>query len=94
MIFYFVQFVFKNLERSIKSKFSEKSLNTLKIVSQVLDYLLPIALGMLIYYSWQKKGISSIVFFGVFMIMKIIDIIRNKKKRQNEAIPNKSDIIE
>jgi hypothetical protein len=40
---------------------------------------LPIALGIVIYYTWQRDGISAIAFFGAFLIFQIIEIVRKEK---------------
>lgn len=44
-----------------------------------MDYILPVALGMIIYHSWQEQGISAIGFFGAFLILQIINIVRKVK---------------
>ena len=72
-------YVFINSTNFIKSKLSDKSLKRFTIIGKVIDYILPIALGMMIYYSWQKNGTSAIVFFGTFLIMKIVDIVKKEK---------------
>ena len=76
---YLIGLVFKNVTNRIKSKLSEKSLNNIRIFGKVMSYLIPIALGMLIYYTWQRDGSSAAAFFGAFLIFQIIEIVRNEK---------------
>ncbi|WMI70039.1 hypothetical protein [Mangrovimonas sp. YM274] len=70
---------FQNITNRIKSKMSDKSLNNFRIFGKVMNYLMPIALGMVIYYTWQRDGISALVFFGGFLIFQIIEIVRKEK---------------
>lgn len=70
---------FQNIKNRIKSKMSEKSLNNFRIFGKVMNYLMPIALGMVIYYTWKRNGISALVFFGAFLIFQIIEIVRKEK---------------
>ncbi len=74
---------FQKIANRIKSKLSEKSLNTFRIFGKVLNYLMPIALGMVIYYTWQRDGNSALVFFGAFLIFQIIEIVRKEKTGYN-----------
>ena len=79
VLFYFLGLLFKTIIAEIKTRLTEKSLLTLKIIGTILDYLLTIALGMILYYSWRENNISAIGFFGAFLILQIINIPRNEK---------------
>lgn len=76
---YLIGLVFKNVTNRIKSKLSEKSLDNIRIFGKVFNYLIPIALGMVIYYTWQRDGSSAVGFFGAFLIFQIIEIVRKEK---------------
>jgi glucan phosphoethanolaminetransferase (alkaline phosphatase superfamily) len=78
-ISYLLGLFFQNITNRIKSKMSEKALGNFRIFGKVMDYLLPIALGIVIYYTWQRDGISAIAFFGAFLIFQIIEIVRKEK---------------
>lgn len=76
---YLIGLIFKNGTNRIKSKLSEKSLDNFRIFGKVMNYLMPIALGIVIYYIWERDGISAIAFFGAFMIFQIIEIVRKEE---------------
>jgi predicted PurR-regulated permease PerM len=82
---YLLGFVFKNLINKIKSRLSEKSLRFVNIIGKIINYLLPIALGMLIYHSWQENNTSAIEFFGAILIFQIVDIVRKEKPATTKA---------
>ncbi|MFN8258247.1 MAG: hypothetical protein U0W24_21340 [Bacteroidales bacterium] len=85
---YILGLAFKKITNQIKSKLPEKHLRILMIIGKVQDYILPIALGMIIYHSWQRNGTSSVAFFGAFLIMKIIDIVKKEKLATTRNIAN------
>jgi DNA integrity scanning protein DisA with diadenylate cyclase activity len=87
---YLFGLVFKNITNRIKSKMPEKSLDNFRIVGKVLNYLIPIALGIVIYYTWQRDGISALTFFGAFLIFQIIEIVRKEKLATTRNKKNRS----
>ena len=76
---YLIGLVFKNATNQIQSKLSDKLLDNIRICAKVINYLMPIALGMVIYYTWQRDGSSAVGFFGAFLIFQIIEIVRKEK---------------
>lgn len=76
---YLFGLVFTNVMNLMKSKLSEKSLDNFRILGKIINYLIPIAIGVVIYYTWQRDGGSAVAFFGAFLIFQIIEIIRKEK---------------
>ena len=85
---YLFGLILKKTINHIKSRFSEKSLQLLKMIGKVLDYILPIALGMIIYKFWQENNISTIGFFVALLIFQIIEIVRKEKLATTMAKKN------
>ncbi len=77
---YLLGLIFKTLITKIKSRLSEKSLRFTKLIGKVLNYLLPIALGMIIYHSWKENNTSAIGFFGAILVFQVIDIVKKEKQ--------------
>jgi hypothetical protein len=75
---YLIKIVLKGLATKIKSNLSEKSLQTVDKIGRIIDFFIPIALGIVIYKSWQENNLSAIIFFGAFLIKKIFDVVRNE----------------
>lgn len=48
-------------------------------LKKIIDLLFPIALGAFIYLIWQTDNMVSIGFFGIYLIIKISDIIKKEK---------------
>ncbi|TAJ06903.1 hypothetical protein DMA11_22135 [Marinilabiliaceae bacterium JC017] len=76
---HFTNSILVSIIRKIRLKFSDRILLTLSITGKVINYLSTIALGVIIYYSWQEKRISAIVFFSVFLLLQIIEVIKKEK---------------
>ena len=85
---YLFGLILKKTINRIKSRLSEKSLQLLKMIGKVLDYILPIALGMIIYKFWQENNISTIGFFVALLIFQIIEIVRKEKLATTMAKKN------
>ena len=85
---YLFGLILKKTINHIKSRLSEKSLQLLKMIGKVLDYILPIALGMIIYKFWQENNISTIGFFVALLIFQIIEIVRKEKLATTMAKKN------
>lgn len=79
IVFYLLGLLFQKISNRIKSKMSQTSLDNFRIFEKVLDYIISIALGMVIYYTWERDGVSAVAFFGAFLIMQIREIIRKEK---------------
>ncbi len=80
-VIYFLSNIIKNI---ILSKLNDNALHQLSVLNKIVDYLLPIIYGMIIYYAYQKDKLSAIAFFGVYLLLKIRDII----KQENIKIKN------
>jgi hypothetical protein len=78
-LMYLIGVTFTSLKDSIISRLSEKTLNVLRILGKVLDYILPIAFGMITYHSWQEGATAAVGFFGVILILQIIEIVKKEK---------------
>ena len=76
---YFPRLIFKTLINKIKSRLSEKSLRFVKIIEKVINYLFPIAFGIIIYHSWKENNTSAIGFFGAVLVFQVIDIVKKEK---------------
>ena len=83
-VIYFVSNIIKKIKKIILSKLSTNALHQLSVLNKIVDYLLPIIYGMIIYYAYQKDKLSAITFFGVYLLLKIRDII----KQENIKIKN------
>ena len=83
-VIYFVSNIIKKIKKIILSKLSGNALYQLSVLNKIVDYLLPIIYGMIIYYAYQKDKLSAITFFGVYLLLKIRDII----KQENIKIKN------
>ena len=83
-VIYFVSNIIKKIKKIILRKLSDNALHQLSVLNKIVDYLLPIIFGILIYHAYQKDKLSAITFFGVYLLLKIRDII----KQENIKIKN------
>ena len=93
-LLYLLGFILKKTINYVKSRLSEKSLQFIKIIEKILEYILPIALGMLIYKFWQEGNISAIGFFVAFLIFRIIEKVRKEKMATTKNIEQLTDSTE
>jgi hypothetical protein len=84
IVIYFVSNFTKKIKNIILRKLNDNALHQLSVLNKIVDYLLPIFYGIVIYYAYQKDKLSSITFFGVYLLIKIRDII----KQENIKIKN------
>ncbi len=80
VVSYLINLILVNIIQKIRSNLSERALLTMSIIEKVLSYLSTIALGVIIYYNRQENTISAILFFSVFLLIQVVDIVKKEKR--------------
>jgi hypothetical protein len=84
IVIYLVSNLVKRIKNIVLSKLSDKALHQFSILNKIFDYLSPIIFGIFFYHAYQRDKLLAISFFGVYMLLKIRDII----KQENIKIKN------
>jgi hypothetical protein len=78
--------LFKKAIQKIYSRLPDSAKLWIRIIRQIINYLSPIILGIIIYHFWMKDSISGVLVGGVLLIQRIAEII--KKEKESKAIDN------
>lgn len=82
---YLIGQLFKSLTVKINAILPEPVKLWLRIIGNILNYLSPLILGIIIYHFWKEDWIMAAIVLGALLIQRIGEIIKEKKTGCNNG---------
>lgn len=76
---HFLLFVLRKYLEPQKSVRAKKTKRRLAKIRNVVNYLTPLILVILLYYVWEKRWIFFTMFVGVLLLDRMNDLLRKNK---------------
>jgi len=75
--------LFSEIFNKIYSRFTPNMKRTLKLIGQIITYLTPIYLGILLYQSWMRDWLYTSLIVSVILIERIVNLVKLKNGTSN-----------